>query len=45
MTEEDIPHLLTMVRENNEVGMDLIAAVSIYNAMEAFYKRGVLPGK
>lgn len=38
MTEEDIPHLLAMLREKKEVNMDLIAAGSTFNAMEAFYK-------
>lgn len=38
MTEEDIPHLLAMLREDKEVKMYWIAAESTYNAMEAFYK-------
>jgi hypothetical protein len=38
MTEEDIPHLLAVLREKTEVDMDFIAAESTFNAMEAFYK-------
>ena len=42
MTEEDIPRLLMILREKKEVNMDLIAAESTFNAMEAFYKVCVL---
>jgi hypothetical protein len=42
MTEEDIPHLMAMLREKKEVNMDSIAAESTFNAMEAFYKVCVL---
>ncbi|KAH8678563.1 P-loop containing nucleoside triphosphate hydrolase protein [Tricladium varicosporioides] len=38
MTGDDVPHLLASLRENTEVDMDLIAAESTFNAMEAFYK-------
>lgn len=37
MTEDDIPFLVSILRENPEADMDLIAAESTYNAMDAFY--------
>lgn len=40
MTEDDIPRLVEMMRENIEPDMDRIAAGSTFNAMEAFYKVG-----
>lgn len=38
MTEADIPFLASMLQEKPEADMDLIAAESTYNAMEAFYR-------
>jgi hypothetical protein len=38
ITEGEIPHLVAMIREKTEVDMDLVAARSTFNAMEAFYK-------
>ena len=38
MTKDDIPFLVSILRENPEADMDLIAAESTYNAMDAFYK-------
>ena len=44
--EDDIPDLVTMLdAKNTEADMDLVAAESTFNAMEAFYKvaRPVIP--
>ncbi|KAF2795549.1 hypothetical protein K505DRAFT_273051, partial [Melanomma pulvis-pyrius CBS 109.77] len=38
MSAEDIPHLLMLLRRNTEADLDLVAAESTFNAMEAFYK-------
>ncbi|KAH9216661.1 hypothetical protein DL95DRAFT_460003 [Leptodontidium sp. 2 PMI_412] len=38
MTAGDIPRLVALLRQSTEVDMDLIAAESTFNAMEAFYK-------
>ncbi|KAH6676259.1 dynamin family protein [Halenospora varia] len=38
LTEKDIPRLLEMLHQNAEADMDLVAAESTFNAMEAFYK-------
>ncbi len=38
MTDDDIPSLVAILREKREADMDLVAAESTYNAMEAFYK-------
>jgi hypothetical protein len=38
VTEDDIPRLLILLRQNSEPDMDLVAAESTFNAMEAFYK-------
>lgn len=38
MTENDIPSLVSILRENPEADMDQIAVESIYNAVHAFYK-------
>jgi len=38
MTDDDIPSIVTTLREKREADMDLVAAESTYNAMEAFYK-------
>jgi hypothetical protein len=38
ITKKDIPQLLEMLHKNAEADMDLAAAESTFNAMEAFYK-------
>jgi len=38
ITKEDIPRLLRLLHVNAEADMDLVAAESTFNAMEAFYK-------
>lgn len=38
MTIDDIPSLVAMLREKPEADMDLVAAESTFNAIEAFYK-------
>jgi len=38
MTAGDIPRLVAMLRQDTEADMDLIAAESTFNAMEAFYE-------
>lgn len=38
MSDEDIPQLLAKLREDNQADMDMSAAESTFNAMEAFYK-------
>lgn len=38
MTEADIPRLVALLRQSTEADMDLVAAESTFNAMEAFYK-------
>jgi hypothetical protein len=38
ITKGDIPQLLEMLHKNAEADMDLIAAESTFNAMEAFYR-------
>jgi hypothetical protein len=44
MTEEDTPSTVAMLRERTEADMDLVAATSIFNAMEAFYKVSIWSG-
>jgi hypothetical protein len=38
MSDHDIPHLLAKLREDNQADMDMVAAESTFNAMEAFYR-------
>jgi len=38
MSARDIPRLLLMLHRNTETDVDLVAAESTFNAMEAFYK-------
>jgi hypothetical protein len=38
ITEDEIPSLVSLLREDFEADMDLVAAESTYNAMQAFYK-------
>jgi hypothetical protein len=38
MTKDDISRLVNMLRQGTEADMDLVAAGSTFNAMEAFYK-------
>lgn len=38
MSARDIPRLLLMLHRNAETDVDLVAAESTFNAMEAFYK-------
>ncbi|TKA65559.1 hypothetical protein B0A49_06862 [Cryomyces minteri] len=38
ISKEDIPWLMSLLRENAQPDMDLVAAESTYNAMDAFYK-------
>ena len=38
MNENDIPQLLALLNDEDEIDMDLIAAESTFNAMQAFYK-------
>ena len=38
ITEDDIPSLVATLQQKPEANMDLVAAESTYNAMEAFYK-------
>jgi len=38
MTDDDVSSIIATLREEREADMDLVAAESTYNAMEAFYK-------
>lgn len=38
MTEDSIPFLVAMLQQKPEANMEIVAAESTYNAMEAFYK-------
>ncbi|TKA50187.1 hypothetical protein B0A49_11187 [Cryomyces minteri] len=38
ISKDDIPWLMSLLRENAQPDMDLVAAESTYNAMDAFYK-------
>lgn len=38
ITTGDISRLVALLRESTEVNIDLIAAESTFNAIEAFYK-------
>lgn len=38
LVEDEIPALVSLLQDEPEADMDLVAAESIFNAMEAFYK-------